>query len=157
MHQHISPLHSPETPIKPQFVPYCKIVKHTHIYNQKKIITDGNLIQGIVDGNILYNSLCPQNKYISWVEYSNKMTKNTAHNVMKRMNMLLKQNSRINVVILMRFYGPKSVFIPAGTSKKIAKIMQAINSKWGNMNRYSTKIIIIKILNAEPVPKHEPW
>ncbi len=137
-------------------VPYCWIVTHAAKYSHHVLQIEGIYRAG---GEIMsfYSLSCPNAEESSWVDYSKDLRKRTPAKVMKKMEKLLASDGRADIVALVEFDGPKAVTIPPGTPPKLAEVMRGTDSRYGHMNQFATRVLLLKVIKVNSVPATAPW
>jgi hypothetical protein len=138
------------------YVPYCRMVKQYKKYDKRIVKTEAIYRSG---GEIssFYHPSCPDRDKAAWVDYSGDLKKTTPSNLMKEMKAALDPDGRIWVTAIIRFDGPKPVEISPNAPKELAEIMNGINSRYGHMNQFDTRVVLIKVLSIKPVTPNTPW
>jgi hypothetical protein len=73
------------------------------------------------------------------------------------LNQLLDQSGRAEVVVTARFDGPMKVIVPKGTPPEVAQVMRGTNSRYGHMNQYSVRLVLLSIDKVDRVDSGLPW
>lgn len=137
-------------------VAYCSILAQSAKYDHRILKTEGIYGTGM-EFSGFYSLSCPEWRKVSWVDYSDGLRKHTSPALFKRMERLLDADGRARVVAVLKFDGPKPVKIPPGTPPAIAASMRATNSRYGHMNQFNYRVVLLRIINAESVPSDAPW
>lgn len=140
----------------PERVAYCELAKGPHTYDHQLVVTDGIYRRG---GEIMsfYSPSCAKREMSSWVDYSEDLRKTSSAELMQRMDAILNTDGRAHIIAVLEFDGPKPVSIHAGTSDGLANVIRGTNSRYGHMNQFRTRVLLTKIISAEPVPASTPW
>lgn len=137
-------------------VPYCSIVEQSAKYDHHVLETEGIYGTGM-EFSGFYSSSCPEWRKVSWVDYSDDLRKHTSPALFKRMEKLLDADGRARVVAIFRFDGPKPVKIPPGTPPGIAAAMRDTDSRYGHMNQFNYRVVLLKVIRVSPVSPDAPW
>ena len=137
-------------------VPYCQIVSHSRKYDHRILETQGIYTRG-GENTSFYSLACPDDERSSWVDKSDELKRATPPELISKLANLLGASGRVQVVAVVKFDGPKKVDIPAGTPSAVAGLMRGTNSRYGHMNRFASRITLLRLLKVDAVPPGAPW
>lgn len=137
-------------------VAYCSIVAQSAKYDHHVLETKGIYGTGM-EFSGFYSLSCPEWKNVSWVDYSDSLRKRSSPQLFKRMEKLLDADGRARVVAVLKFYGPRPVKIPPGTPPAMAAAMRAFDSRYGHMNQFNYRVVLLKIVRISPVSHDAAW
>jgi hypothetical protein len=93
----------------------------------------------------------------AWVVFPIEIQKATQSKIMDTMDQLLGKDSRVRIVAVGEFDGPKKVDIPPNTPPGVADLMRTVNSRYGHQNHWIFQFVVSKIEKVERVSASEPW
>jgi len=140
----------------PLRVAYCELAKNPNSYDHQLVETDGIYTEG-AEIMSFYNLSCAKSEMSSWVDHSEDIRKSSSPESLQKMDDFLNTDGRAHIIAVLKFDGPKPVSIHAGTSDGLANVMRGTNSRYGHMNQFRTRVLLTKIISAEPVPASTPW
>jgi hypothetical protein len=134
---------------------YCDLAREYTKYDHQIVHVRGIYRRG---GEIasFYDAGCIQSDP-AWVDWSPKLKQHSSPNLVSAMNALLDAQGRATVDAEIEFDGPKPVKIPPGTSPGLAKVMLSLNSRYGHMNQFRFRVVLVRLVGVEPVPTATPW
>lgn len=135
---------------------YCSLVAQSakydhHVFETEGIYRRGGEIRGF------YSLSCAERKDSAWVDYSEDLREHTPPPLYKRMEKLLDADGRAGIVAVLRFDGPKKVKIAPGTPPALAAAMRDFDSRYGHMNQFKYRVVLLKIIRVDSVPPDAPW
>ncbi len=135
---------------------YCEVVQHSLANDHRILLVEGIYRRG---GEIesFYGGSCPDGSLASWADSSKTLRDKTAPAVLNQLDTLLSKDGRARIVALLEFDGPKKVTIPAGTPPGIADLMRGTNSRYGHMNAFTYRVVLLRIHHVESVGSSIPW
>ena len=139
-----------------RLVPYCELIKHVSKFDHQVVETEVIYTRGI-EISSAYDVSCRKSDQLAWVDEFTELRKATPAALMERVETWLRKDRRVRVKAVVEFDGPKGVDIPPGTPPETEALMRGMNSRYGHMNRFGFRIMLIKLIAAEPVPASVPW
>ena len=135
---------------------YCDIVRHIRANDHRVLLVRGIYRRG---GEIesFYGLSCRDASKVSWADSSKALRGNTAPAVLSQLDTLLSKDGRAGVVALLEFDGPKKVVIPPGTQPGLASLMRSTNSRYGHMNAFPYRVVLLRIDRVESLDSSVPW
>jgi len=137
----------------PKVVAYCELASHQKVYDHGIVQTEGIFKRGQESWKF-YSPLCLLAEQTSWVDYSDDLRHSTSPELIDKMEKLLDSAGRVKLTVVLEFDGPKKVGVPADTPPKVADLMRSVNSRYGHLNQFSSRVLFLKILAVDPVPEN---
>ena len=142
---------APKVQPAPKIVAYCEVASHQKDYDHGIVQTEGIFNRG-QENRRFYSPLCPLAEQTSWVDYSDDLRHSTSPELMDKMEKLLDSAGRVKLTVVLEFDGPKKVDVPPDTPPKVADLMRGVNSRYGHLNQFNSRVLFLKILAVDPVP-----
>jgi len=134
----------------PKVAAYCEIASHQKEFDHDIVQTEGIFRRGRENWTF-YSPSCPLADQTSWVDYSDDLRHSTSPELMGKMEKSLDSAGRVNLTVVLEFDGPKKVDVPPGTPPKVADLMRGVNSRYGHLNQFNSRVSFLKILAVDPV------
>jgi hypothetical protein len=147
---------APTTPEPFETVSLCQLTKDWKKYDHRSVKIEAIYATG-AESYTVYDPDCTSRDQTAWVEFPADVQKKTPQKTMDKLNRLLRSDSRVRLVVVGEFAGPKKVDIPPNTPPQVADLMRSVGSRYGHQNQWNFQFVFSKIEKVEPVPASEPW
>lgn len=155
---HLGGRHQPATTRQTlETVSLCQLTKEWKKYDHKTVRIEAIYATGAESYEVYDTGCLVASNDTAWVEFPAEIQKATQPEIMDRMNRLLRLDSRVRIVAVGEFDGPKKVDIPPNTPPKVADLMRSVDSRYGHMNHWKFQFAFQKIEKVESVPTSDPW
>ena len=138
-------------------VSLCQLTREWKQYDHKTVRIEAIYATGAESYQLYDNSCLVSSDSTAWVVFPVEIQKATQSKIMDNMDRLLGQDSRVRIVAVGEFDGPKKVDIPPNTPPGVADLMRTVNSRYGHQNHWTFQFVFSKIEKVERVPASEPW
>jgi hypothetical protein len=135
----------------------CQLTREWKEYDHKTVRIDATYATGAESYEVYDTNCLVDSDSTAWVEFPLEIQKATQPEIMDRMNRLLRLDSRVRIVVVGEFDGPKKVDVPPNTPQGVADLMRSVNSRYGHQNHWNFEFVFSRIEKVEPVPASDPW